>query len=90
MSSVEGTRSYQMELNNQSPPFKDRRIRQALNYTIDWDTILKEVYLGYAKRLATCFLPSGFGYAKELQPYPYNPQKAKKLLKDAGFQVTKD
>jgi peptide/nickel transport system substrate-binding protein len=82
---AEGTRSYEIELNNKAAPFNDPRVRQALNYAIDWNAILKEIYRGYAKRLATAFLPSGFGYDSALRPYPYDPAKARELLKAAGY-----
>jgi peptide/nickel transport system substrate-binding protein len=85
--STEGTRSYQIELNNAKPPFNDIRVRQAVNYAIDWDGILKNIYRGYGVRLATCFLPSGFGYNPDLKPYPYDPEKAKALLKEAGYEI---
>jgi peptide/nickel transport system substrate-binding protein len=54
---------------------------------INWDEILKEIYSGYGKRLSTCFLPSGFGYNPELQPFGYDPEAAMSLLKEAGYQI---
>ncbi len=82
-----GTRAYAIELNNASPPFDDVRVRQALNYAIDWDSILTNIYQGYADRLATAFLPSGFGYNPDLAPYPYDPDRARELLREAGYDV---
>ena len=82
---AEGTRSYQIELNNKTEPFSDPRLREALNYAIDWTPILRDIYHGYAQRLATGFLPSGFGYDPSLKPYPYDPAKARSLLKQAGY-----
>ena len=84
---VDGTRSYQIEFNNAKPPFDDVRVRQAINYGIDWAGILKNIYRGKGLRLATCFLPSGFGFNAELKPYPYDPEKAKALLREAGYEV---
>ncbi len=83
----EGTRAYQIELNLKQPPFNDMRVRQALNYAINWEPILKGVYRGYAQRLSTAFLPSGFGYDPELKPYPYDPNRARTLLRQAGYDV---
>jgi peptide/nickel transport system substrate-binding protein len=85
--SVEGTRAYQIELNNKKTPFTDIRVRMAMNYAINWDDIISNVYNGHGYRLATCFLPSGFGYSPALKPYPYNPEKAKALLREAGYDV---
>ena len=83
---IEGTRAYQIELNNKITPFNDIRVRKALNYAIDWESILTKVYKGYGQRLATCFFPSGFGYTP-LSPVIHDPQKAKILLEEAGYSV---
>lgn len=82
-----GTRAYAIELNNATEPFNDVRVRQALNYAIDWDSILTNIYRGYAERLATAFLPSGFGFDADLEPYPYDPERARALLQEAGYEV---
>jgi peptide/nickel transport system substrate-binding protein len=82
---AEGTRSYEIEFNTKAEPFADPRVRQALNYAINWDPILRDIYHGYAKRLSTAFLPNGFGYDPSLRPYPYDPAKARELLKEAGY-----
>lgn len=84
---VDGTRNYGIELNNGAPPFDDVRVRQALNYAIDWDTILQQIYGGLAERLPTAFLPSGFGYNPDVKPYPYDPAKAVELLQAAGYRA---
>ncbi|MBU2509887.1 transporter substrate-binding domain-containing protein [bacterium] len=87
ISSVLGTRSYQIELNNNKPPFNDIRVRKALNYAIDWQDILNKVYAGYGQRIATCFLPSGFGYNAALKPHLYDPDQARELLSKAGYRM---
>jgi peptide/nickel transport system substrate-binding protein len=81
----EGTRSYEIEFNTKAAPFNDVRVRQAVNYAINWAPILHDVYHGYGARLATAFLPSGFGYDPSLKPYPYDPAKARALLDEAGY-----
>jgi len=86
---AEGTRNYAMEFNNAQPPFDDVRVRQALNYAINWEPILSQIYGGYATRLPTAFLPSGFGYKSDLEPYGYDPDKAVELLTEAGYDVHK-
>jgi peptide/nickel transport system substrate-binding protein len=74
-------------LNNKKSPFNDVRVRKTINYAINWDEIIANVYNGYGNRLATCFLPSGFGYNPKLKPYYNDPEKAKALLMEAGYQV---
>lgn len=85
--SVDGTRVYCVELNCQKPPFDDVRVRRAMNYAVDWDAILTSIYGGNGVRLACAFLPSGFGFDPGLAPYPYDPGKAKALLREAGYSV---
>jgi peptide/nickel transport system substrate-binding protein len=82
-----GTRAYFIELNTTAEPFDDVRVRQAVNYAIDWESILTNIYRGYGERLATGFLPSGFGYDPSLDPYPYDPERARELLTEAGYDV---
>ncbi len=85
--SVDGTRVYCVELNCAKPPFDDVRVRRAMNYAVDWDAILESIYGGNGTRLASAFLPSGFGFDPSLEPYPYDPEKAKTLLREAGYSV---
>jgi len=85
--SVEGTRSYQIELNNMKEPFDDIRVRKAMNYAIDWKRVFSEVYGDYGERLATCFLPSGFGFDSDLKPTLYDPELALRLLISAGYDA---
>ena len=65
-------------------PLQDQRVRQALNYAIDVDAIIQGVLNGNATRRATPVTPLDFGYV-ELEPYPYDPEKAKELLAEAGY-----
>ncbi|HSB80408.1 MAG TPA: ABC transporter substrate-binding protein [Candidatus Methylomirabilis sp.] len=87
LKTAQGTRVYAVELNNAKAPFNDVRVRQAMNYAINWDQILKTIYRGYGSRLATAFLPSGFGFDPKVRPYPYDPAKARALLKQAGYAI---
>jgi peptide/nickel transport system substrate-binding protein len=63
-------------------PWADRRVRQALNYAVDKEAIVKTIFHGQAKPAgATQILPEWI----EIKPYPYDPAKAKQLLADAGY-----
>ncbi len=66
-------------------PLADKRVRQALNYGVDVDSIIKNVLQGYAHRIASPIGPLTLGYDASVQPYPYDLVKAKSLLSDAGF-----
>ena len=67
------------------PAFNKLQVRQALNYAIDKAKIVAEVTNGRGS-IANGPLPPGIpGYDASLQPYPYDPAKAKQLLADAGY-----
>ena len=65
-------------------PFLDKRVRQAMSYSIDRDAIIDKVLNGVGERVAVLFL-GDVGYDPELKPYPYDPNKAKQLLAQAGY-----
>jgi peptide/nickel transport system substrate-binding protein len=68
-------------------PLKDKRVRQAMNYAVDVDGIIKNVLEGYGIRLNGQVLCKEYwGYNPNLKPYPYDPQKAKALMKEAGAE----
>ena len=69
-------------------PIADKRVRQALNLAIDKEAIMQFVFAGQG--VPTPMYPIGtYGVAggadPTLQPYPYDPQKAKQLLAEAGY-----
>jgi peptide/nickel transport system substrate-binding protein len=67
-------------------PWDNKLVRQAVAYAIDRDTIIKTILRGEASRLDGPIGEGQYGYDPKLQPkYPYNPEKAKELLKQAGY-----
>lgn len=66
-------------------PFDNKNVRQAMNYAVDADTLIKGVLRGYGTRVNGLFAPEAFGYTPSIQPYTYDPAKAKQLLAAAGF-----
>ena len=71
--------------NAQKGPCTDRRIRQALNYAVDIEQIVKEIKHGAATPLNGYLTPHHFGYNPETPVYPYDPEKARSLLSEAGY-----
>jgi peptide/nickel transport system substrate-binding protein len=65
-------------------PFNDVRLRQAVNYAIDRDTSVKFLYGDYGIPLQTCLPKASWAYNDKIEGYPYNPDKAKQLLAEAG------
>jgi len=71
-------------LNTQREPFKDKRVRQALYYAIDREAIVKNLFAGTAKRLHSPGPAGSYGYTEAYDRYAYDPEKAKRLLREAG------
>jgi len=83
---VTSNRAFLMNLDTIAfEPFKDKRVRQALNYAIDVDAIIKNTLNGYGKPLASSVIAECFGYDASIQPYGHDLDKAKALLAEAGY-----
>ncbi|MFX8199495.1 ABC transporter substrate-binding protein, partial [Acinetobacter baumannii] len=70
--------------NTRVKPFDNPKVRQAINYAINKDALTKVAFSGYAVP-QDGVVPQGVDYATKLGPWPYNPAKAKELLKEAGY-----
>jgi len=70
---------------SRNTPLKDKRVRIALNYAIDKEAIAKTIYKGYSKPTGQVGVPGSLYWDDTVQPYPYDPAMAKKLLADAGY-----
>jgi peptide/nickel transport system substrate-binding protein len=68
-----------------SPILSDVRVRQAINYAVNKDEMNEFLYKNAAVTAATGMPPILWGYPQDLQPYPYDPDKAKELLTEAGY-----
>jgi peptide/nickel transport system substrate-binding protein len=67
-------------------PLADKRVREAINYAVDKTAIVREVLKGYgAEANGQPFVRGVLGYAPNLKGFPYDPDRAKKLLADAGY-----
>ena len=67
-------------------PLTDVRVRQAMNYAVNKHLLIQAVMGGYGRELrAQLSSPSALGYDPNLAPFPYDPQRAKQLLAEAGF-----
>ncbi len=74
-------------LNAKEGPFADKRVRQAANYAINKEAIVKDVLEGTATVAAGPTPPAfAWAYNEELEPYPYDPGKARALIAEAGAE----
>jgi peptide/nickel transport system substrate-binding protein len=80
-----GAHVWYLGINNTKKPLDDKRVRQALNYAVNKDAIVKDVLKGTGVVSKGPVLPGTWGADGNLAPYPYDPAKAKKLLAEAGY-----
>jgi len=73
-----------MAINNKRKPFDDVRVRRALMHAIDRKAFIDGVLEGLGKPIGSHFAPTDAGYVDLTGVYPYDPEKAKALLKEAG------
>jgi peptide/nickel transport system substrate-binding protein len=84
--SVPATRTVTFWINATQPPTSDKRVRQAMHYALDIESIVKNLYAGQGKPFSGGLADTDFGYNPALKPYPYDLPRARKLLADAGYQ----
>jgi peptide/nickel transport system substrate-binding protein len=74
-----------IQLDQHYKPFKSQLVREALNYAINRKAIVQLAYQGHATE-GSSFMPYKMQFWNDsLKPYPYDPAKAKQLLKQAGY-----
>lgn len=66
-------------------PFKDKRVREAISLALDRDAMIKGLYNNTGFPLHGIITPGMAGYNKNITPLKYDPERAKKLLAEAGF-----
>lgn len=77
---------YYVAFMNSKPSLSDKRVRQALSYGINADAMFTDIQRGRGERAHGPVPPGIEGYRKDIAPRPYDPEKAKKLLAEAGVK----
>lgn len=68
-----------------NPGVEDKRVRQALNYAVDKELLIEGIMLGHAKLSHGQLVgEDAYGFNPDLDPYPYDPDRARELLAEAG------
>jgi len=75
-----------LSLNTKSGLLQDKNVRQALAYVCDEESIIKNARNGYAKLITGPFMPGTNEYNKDVPATGYQPDKAKKLLLESGWE----
>lgn len=70
--------------------FQDKRLRQAMMYALDRESIVKEIYQGQAQVMnSPIFGPDWMGIPEGLNEYPYDPDKARQLVEESGWDTSR-
>ncbi|WP_331446423.1 ABC transporter substrate-binding protein [Streptomyces xanthochromogenes] len=77
-----------LSMNNSRKPLNDKRVRQAVRYGIDHEALLKTARFGRGTLIGSQEAPTDPWYAGDSNRVPYDPAKAKQLVKDAGAEGT--
>ncbi len=81
----EGLNIGYLAMNTSRPPFDDVRVRRAVNMAVDKATIIDVVYQGAGKAAKNPIPPTLWSYNDAIEPYPYDPARARALLAEAGL-----
>ncbi len=81
---IPGTGVVYLGLNVKMKPFDNVQVRQAMNYAVDVDTIIKQLLDGQARKIDNPLLPEAVGYTAT-PVYSFDLTKAKSLLAQAGY-----
>lgn len=75
-----------INFNFKQEKFQDKRVRQALAHAINMEPLVEVVYNGMGTVTGSLIPPPLWGHDSSIKPHEYNPEKAKKLLEEAGFK----
>lgn len=84
MAPIETLSTNYIGFNAEKEPFDDARVRQAINYAVDVETIVDVIYEGFGFPAASPISSQVFGANLDLEGYGYDPERARELLAEAG------
>ncbi|MBI3422854.1 MAG: ABC transporter substrate-binding protein [Acidobacteria bacterium] len=82
---IDGTNLAHLGINLLDPILKDQRVRQAIAYAIDRETIIREVFRGQAKPAASLLPVTQWAYEQSTHAYTHDVARATQLLDEAGY-----
>ncbi len=75
-----------LSTNNKKPPFDQLKVRQAIAHALDRKAIIDGASAGFGVPIGSHFSPANAAYIDLTGTYPFDPEKSKELLKEAGFE----
>src|SRR5262249_52839462 len=81
-----GTNYQYIAFNLKDPIFSDLRVRQAVAYAVDRESIVKYLWRGQAKLATGVIPPDNWSYAPDVKTYNFDPQRARELLRESGHE----
>jgi peptide/nickel transport system substrate-binding protein len=75
----------QLNMRKAGSPWRDVRLRQAVNYAINREDLIRYATKGNGVIIPALIPVQGFGYDPDLAPYPFQPTTAQQLLREAGY-----
>lgn len=82
---TDSLRSVWIRFNTRRGPLADIRVREAVNLAVNVQQIIDQILQGNAQRLNTVIGPAVFGYDDGIDPIPHDPERARQLLREAGY-----
>lgn len=82
---AEGIRIQYLSIAYPDGPLSNKLVRQAISYAVDTQSLIDVLLEGYGLRIAAPVNTSNFGSDVDLAPYPYDLEKARELLAEAGY-----
>jgi peptide/nickel transport system substrate-binding protein len=83
---VPSVRRVFVSMRTDAAPTGDRRVRQAVNYAVNVDELIRSLLGGLAKRMYSPVVNFEFGFTEKVRKYSYNPDVARRLLEQAGYR----
>jgi peptide/nickel transport system substrate-binding protein len=85
ISAVPSTRIIYNAMIYDREPFDSVQFRRAMNYAVDLESIVENVLSGFADATSQPTLDGFTGYNSDLDPYPYDPEEAERLVEESGY-----
>ncbi|TKX58443.1 peptide ABC transporter substrate-binding protein [Halorubrum sp. SS7] len=84
INSVPSARIIFLQMRYDVEPFSSQQFRQAMNYAVDVESIIENVLNGFGNITGQPTLEGHVGYNPDIDPYPYDPDEAERLVEESG------